>query len=44
MQNFRSIIDEKGLIEAEAIDKVSEEIAKEIDDLLELVYGRSSIT
>ncbi len=34
----KSIIDKEGLIEAEAIDKVSDEIAKEIDEMLELAY------
>jgi len=35
----RSIIDKEGLIEAEAIDEVSDEIAREIDKMLELADG-----
>ncbi len=39
---IRSIIDREGLIEAEAIDKVSDEIAREADELLELAYGEEN--
>ncbi len=36
----KNIIDEEGLIEARAIDEVSDEIVMETDEMLEIAYGK----